>query len=146
MAWPRPILTDSGGFQVFSLDTLRKVTDAGVLFRSHLNGDSHLFTPRSTVDVQLALGSDIIMVLDECLAYPATHKAAAESTKRTVAWAACRIRTLPADEKRAGTAPCSRSCKALCSRIYARAARMNSWSWTQAAMPSADSPSVSLVN
>ncbi len=87
MAWPRPILTDSGGFQVFSLDTLRKVTDTGVLFRSHLNGDSHLFTPRSTVDIQLALGSDIIMVLDECLAYPATHKAAAESTKRTVAWA-----------------------------------------------------------
>lgn len=87
MAWPGPILTDSGGFQVFSLDTLRKVTDAGVLFRSHLNGDAHLFTPRSTVDVQLALGSDIIMVLDECLAYPATHKAAAESTKRTVEWA-----------------------------------------------------------
>ena len=87
MAWPRPILTDSGGFQVFSLDTLRKVTDAGVLFHSHLNGDAHLFTPRSTVDVQLALGSDIMMVLDECLAYPATHKAAAESTKRTVEWA-----------------------------------------------------------
>ncbi|MFL6452271.1 MAG: tRNA guanosine(34) transglycosylase Tgt [Bryobacteraceae bacterium] len=87
MAWPRPILTDSGGFQVFSLDTLRKVTDAGVLFRSHLNGDAHLFTPRSTVDVQLALGSDIIMVLDECLAYPATHKAAADSTKRTIEWA-----------------------------------------------------------
>jgi queuine tRNA-ribosyltransferase len=87
MAWPRPILTDSGGFQVFSLDTLRKVTDAGVVFRSHLNGDAHLFTPRSTVDVQLALGSDIIMVLDECLAYPATHKAAADSTKRTLEWA-----------------------------------------------------------
>jgi queuine tRNA-ribosyltransferase len=87
MAWPRPILTDSGGFQVFSLDTLRKVTDAGVLFRSHLNGDAHLFTPRNTVDIQLALGSDIIMVLDECLAYPATHKAAAQSTERTVAWA-----------------------------------------------------------
>jgi queuine tRNA-ribosyltransferase len=87
MAWPRPILTDSGGFQVFSLDALRKVTDAGVLFHSHLNGDAHLFTPRSTVDVQLALGSDIIMVLDECLAYPATHKVAADSTKRTLAWA-----------------------------------------------------------
>ena len=87
MAWPKPILTDSGGFQVFSLDSLRKVTDAGVLFRSHLNGDAHLFTPRSTVDVQLALGSDIIMVLDECLAYPATHDAAAKSTRRTVEWA-----------------------------------------------------------
>src|ERR1035438_7748504 len=74
MAWPRAILTDSGGFQVFSLSDLRKVTDKGVLFRSHLDGDQHLFTPESTVDVQLALGSDIMMVLDECLAYPASHR------------------------------------------------------------------------
>ena len=66
-------LTDSGGFQVFSLDTLRKVTEEGVLFHSHLNGDAHFFSPESTVDVQLAFGSDIMMVLDECLAYPATH-------------------------------------------------------------------------
>jgi queuine tRNA-ribosyltransferase len=87
MAWPRPILTDSGGFQVFSLDSLRKVTDAGVVFRSHLNGDSHFFTPPSTVDVQLALGSDIIMALDECLAYPASYTAAKESTERTIKWA-----------------------------------------------------------
>src|SRR5579875_3464740 len=79
MAWPRPILTDSGGFQVFSLDTLRKVTDDGVLFRSHLNGDPHLFTPESTVDVQLAFGSDIMMVLDECLGYPATREATRET-------------------------------------------------------------------
>ncbi|MGH9584212.1 MAG: tRNA-guanine transglycosylase, partial [Bryobacteraceae bacterium] len=70
MAWPRAILTDSGGFQVFSLDSLRKVTEDGVLFRSHLNGDPHFFSPESTVDVQLALGSDIIMALDECLAWP----------------------------------------------------------------------------
>ncbi|MDQ2777886.1 MAG: tRNA guanosine(34) transglycosylase Tgt [Acidobacteriota bacterium] len=87
MSWPRAILTDSGGFQVFSLDTLRKVTDEGVLFRSHLNGDPHLFTPQSTVDVQLAFGSDILMVLDECLAYPATHEAALASMHRTVRWA-----------------------------------------------------------
>ena len=87
MAWPRAILTDSGGFQVFSLDTLRKVTDEGVLFRSHLNGDQHLFTPESTVDVQLALGSDIMMVLDECLGYPASYEATRESTDRTLAWA-----------------------------------------------------------
>jgi queuine tRNA-ribosyltransferase len=87
MAWPRAILTDSGGFQVFSLDALRKVTDEGVLFHSHLNGDPHLFTPESTVDVQLALGSDIMMVLDECLAYPSSHEAARVSMKRTVAWA-----------------------------------------------------------
>ena len=87
MAWPRAILTDSGGFQVFSLDGLRKVTDEGVLFRSHLNGDPHLFTPQSTVDVQLAFGSDILMLLDECLAYPATGEAARVSTGRTIAWA-----------------------------------------------------------
>jgi queuine tRNA-ribosyltransferase len=87
MNWPRAILTDSGGFQVFSLDTLRKVTEEGVLFRSHLNGDPHFFTPESTIDVQHALGSDIMMVLDECLAYPASHEAARVSTERTLRWA-----------------------------------------------------------
>jgi queuine tRNA-ribosyltransferase len=87
MSWPRPILTDSGGFQVFSLDALRKVTDEGVLFHSHLNGDPHLFTPESTVDVQLALGSDIMMALDECLPYPTGHQAALASMHRTVRWA-----------------------------------------------------------
>jgi queuine tRNA-ribosyltransferase len=87
MAWPRAILTDSGGFQVFSLSDLRKVTDQGVLFRSHLDGDAHMFTPESTVDVQLALGSDIMMVLDECLAYPSSHEAANQAMRRTLAWA-----------------------------------------------------------
>ncbi len=87
MGWDRAILTDSGGFQVFSLDSLRKVDERGVLFRSHLNGDAHLFTPESTVDVQLALGSDILMALDECLAYPAGHEAARVSMERTVRWA-----------------------------------------------------------
>lgn len=87
MSWPRAILTDSGGFQVFSLSSLRKVTDEGVLFRSHLNGDAHLFTPESTVDVQLAFGSDIMMALDECLEYPAGYVRARESVERTVRWA-----------------------------------------------------------
>lgn len=87
MSWPRATLTDSGGFQVFSLDTLRKVTEDGVLFRSHLNGDPHFFTPESTVDVQLAFGTDIAMVLDECLSYPAEHRAARASMDRTVRWA-----------------------------------------------------------
>ena len=87
MAWPRAILTDSGGFQVFSLSDLRKITEEGVLFRSHLDGDAHLFTPASVVDVQLALGSDIMMALDECLAYPASHEAARHSMLRTVRWA-----------------------------------------------------------
>jgi len=87
MSWPRAILTDSGGFQVFSLSHLRKVSDEGVLFRSHLAGDAHLFTPESTVDVQLALGSDILMALDECLEYPASHEAAGKAMRRTVEWA-----------------------------------------------------------
>ena len=87
MNWPRAILTDSGGFQVFSLNALRKISEEGVVFRSHLNGDAHLFTPESTIDVQLALGSDIMMVLDECLEYPASHEAARVSTERTIRWA-----------------------------------------------------------
>ncbi len=87
MSWPRAILTDSGGFQVFSLSDLRKVTDEGVLFRSHLDGDEHLFTPESTVGVQLALGSDVMMVLDECIGYPAAREPAREAMERTVRWA-----------------------------------------------------------
>jgi queuine tRNA-ribosyltransferase len=87
MQWPRSILTDSGGFQVFSLSALRQITEQGVVFQSHVDGSSHLFTPESTVDVQLALGSDIAMVLDECIEYPATEKAVRLSTDRTVRWA-----------------------------------------------------------
>ena len=86
-SWPRAILTDSGGFQVFSLNSLRKITEEGVLFHSHLNGDPHMFTPESTVDVQLAFGSDIAMLLDECLGYPATHLEAKVSMDRTIRWA-----------------------------------------------------------
>jgi queuine tRNA-ribosyltransferase len=87
MSWPRAILTDSGGFQVFSLSDLRKISEEGVLFRSHLDGDAHLFTPESTVDVQFALGSDIMMPLDECLEYPSSHEAANQAMRRTVRWA-----------------------------------------------------------
>ncbi len=87
MQWPRAILTDSGGFQVFSLSELRKVTEEGVVFQSHLDGSKHLFTPESTIDVQVALGSDIMMVLDECLEYPASHEASRASMQRTVRWA-----------------------------------------------------------
>lgn len=87
MNWDRAILTDSGGFQAFSLSQLTKVTEDGVLFSSHLNGDRHLFTPESTVDTQLALGSDIAMVLDECLPYPSSHAHAQASMERTLRWA-----------------------------------------------------------
>jgi len=87
ISWPRTLLTDSGGFQIFSLDSLRKVTDEGVEFRSHLNGDAHFFTPESTVDTQLAFGSDIAMALDECLPYGVTHEEAETSMERTIRWA-----------------------------------------------------------
>ncbi len=87
MAWPNAILTDSGGFQVFSLSGLRKIKEDGVLFQSHLNGDAHTFTPESTVDAQLAYGSDILMALDECPEYPVTHEFARESMHRTLRWA-----------------------------------------------------------
>lgn len=88
MAWPGAILTDSGGYQVFSLSGLRKITEEGVLFQSHLNGDAHRFTPESTVDAQLAFGSDILMALDECPEYPVSHEYARAAMERTLRWAA----------------------------------------------------------
>ena len=87
MSWNGAILTDSGGYQVFSLSGLRKITDEGVVFQSHLNGDRHVFTPESTVDVQLAFGSDILMVLDECPEYPVSHEYARQAMDRTIRWA-----------------------------------------------------------
>ena len=92
MSWPRAILTDSGGFQVFSLSELRKVTDEGVRFRSHLDGSEHLLTPEKAAEIQLALGSDIAMVLDECIETPAPRDKAEAVVARTTAWAA-RART-----------------------------------------------------
>lgn len=88
MAWPGAILTDSGGYQVFSLAGLRKITEEGVLFQSHLNGDAHRFTPESTVDAQLAFGSDVLMALDECPEYPVSHEYARAAMERTLRWAA----------------------------------------------------------
>jgi queuine tRNA-ribosyltransferase len=87
MSWPRALLTDSGGFQVFSLSGLRKVTDEGVRFRSHLDGSSHFFTPEHSMDVQIALGADICMAFDECTEYPAERSRAEESLRLTMAWA-----------------------------------------------------------
>ena len=92
MSWDRAILTDSGGFQVFSLSGLRKITERGVVFQSHLNGDLHEFTPESTVDTQLAFGSDIMMVLDECPEYPVGREYAREAKERTVRWARAAFR------------------------------------------------------
>ena len=87
ISWPRALLTDSGGFQVFSLNALRKVTDEGVRFRSHLDGSSHVFTPEHSMDVQIALGADIAMAFDECTEYPAERARAEQSLRMTLAWA-----------------------------------------------------------
>jgi queuine tRNA-ribosyltransferase len=87
MSWPRAILTDSGGFQVFSLNELRKVTEEGVTFRSHLDGSSHFFTPESAMEAQIGLGADIIMAFDECTEYPADSGRARASMEMTARWA-----------------------------------------------------------
>ncbi|HKF52416.1 MAG TPA: tRNA guanosine(34) transglycosylase Tgt, partial [Candidatus Acidoferrales bacterium] len=87
MSWPHPILTDSGGYQVFSLADLRKVTDDGVTFRSHIDGSSHFLSPEKALEVQMSLGSDIVMVLDECVESSSDAHRAADAAQRTVAWA-----------------------------------------------------------
>jgi hypothetical protein len=87
MGWPSPILTDSGGFQVFSLGTLARVSEEGVRFQSHLDGARHMITPERAIDIQMALGSDIMMVLDECTPYPATYDSARLSMEMTCRWA-----------------------------------------------------------
>ncbi|MEK6714755.1 MAG: tRNA guanosine(34) transglycosylase Tgt [Candidatus Omnitrophota bacterium] len=87
MHWQKPILTDSGGYQVFSLARLRKLSDRGVEFQSHIDGSRHMLTPESVVDIQLILGSDILMPLDECVHYPCIKDEAEIAVKRTIAWA-----------------------------------------------------------
>jgi queuine tRNA-ribosyltransferase len=87
MNWPGPILTDSGGFQVYSLGALRKITPDGVMFRSHIDGSRHFLNPQKAIEIQEALGSDIMMCLDECTPYPATLSQSEESLNLTVKWA-----------------------------------------------------------
>jgi queuine tRNA-ribosyltransferase len=87
MSWPRAILTDSGGFQVFSLSDLRKVTEEGVTFRSHLDGSSHFLSPEAAIESQIGLGSDIIMAFDECTEYPADAARTRNSMEMTLRWA-----------------------------------------------------------
>jgi queuine tRNA-ribosyltransferase len=86
--WPGAILTDSGGFQMFSLAKLCRITDAGVSFQSHLDGSAHFITPETAIEIQEALGADIIMAFDQCLALPADHDAIREAVRRTSLWAA----------------------------------------------------------
>jgi len=87
MSWPKAILTDSGGFQVFSLSELREVTEEGVTFRSHLDGSSHFLSPETAIEAQIGLGADIIMAFDECTEYPAEPKRVRDSMEMTLRWA-----------------------------------------------------------
>jgi queuine tRNA-ribosyltransferase len=87
MGWAGPILTDSGGYQVFSLGAMRKITEDGACFQSHLDGSAHLLTPEKAVEIQEALGSDIAMILDECIPHDATRDYVERSTARTIRWA-----------------------------------------------------------
>jgi queuine tRNA-ribosyltransferase len=86
MRWDGPILTDSGGYQVFSLSDIRDVEDRGVVFRSHIDGSEHLFTPESVMEIQRALGADLVMAFDECPPGGATHAEAREANRRTLRW------------------------------------------------------------
>jgi queuine tRNA-ribosyltransferase len=87
MNWDKPILTDSGGYQAFSLTKFRKITDDGIKFRSHIDGSMHFFTPEKVMDIQNVLGSDMVMPLDECSPYPCEHRKAIRAVKRTTSWA-----------------------------------------------------------
>ena len=107
MNWHRPLLTDSGGYQIFSLESLRRVTDDGVTFRSHLDGSEHLFTPERAIEVQQALGADIIMAFDEPVAYPADRATTEQATERSDAWAR---RCLSAFRRDAGVASDALEC------------------------------------
>ncbi len=111
IAWDKPILTDSGGFQVFSLSGLRKISDNGVEFRSHLDGSKHLFTPEKVMSIQRNLNSDIMMQLDECIGFGAKEKDALTAVERSIAWAIrCRaaypaelVHDTPRDEMAVGS-------------------------------------------
>ena len=99
MNWRRPILTDSGGFQVFSLADLNKITDDGVEFRSHIDGSKHFMRPEDSMDIQQKLGSDIAMAFDECVSLPTTEKYSREAMERTIRWAArCRSHHTRSDQ------------------------------------------------
>jgi queuine tRNA-ribosyltransferase len=97
MGWNRPVLTDSGGFQVYSLTGLGKITDEGVTFQSHIDGSRHTFTPEKVVEIQKALDSDIWMVLDQPIGYPAEYPAAVRSLERTTLWAKRSLEASPAN-------------------------------------------------
>ena len=99
MHWERPILTDSGGYQVFSLGNLRKIEEEGVTFRSHHDGSTHFLSPEKAIEIQLALGADIIMAFDECTPYPCSFEYAKSSLERTTRWAQRCQKAMPRNEQ-----------------------------------------------
>ncbi len=100
--WPKPILTDSGGYQVFSLKEIRKITEEGVQFNSHIDGSKHLFTPEYVMDIQRIIGADIIMAFDECPPYPCEYSYAKKSMHLTHRWLSRCINRLEATEPKYG--------------------------------------------
>jgi queuine tRNA-ribosyltransferase len=118
MHWDGPILTDSGGYQVFSLSDRRKITEEGVTFSSHIDGSKHLFSPETSMDIQRSIGADIIMAFDECPPYPSDHQYARESMERTHRWLdRCIKHLLPTVQSMATTKHFFQSFKDLRSKI-----------------------------
>src|SRR3546814_17272755 len=111
MGWDRPILTDSGGYQVMSLSALTKQSEEGVAFRSHLDGSRHMLTPARSMEIQRLLGSAIVMAFDECPPTGVDAKRAEASLERSMPWAA------RSDERRVGK-ECARTCRSRCARVH----------------------------
>ena len=154
MSWTRPMLTDSGGFQVFSLAKLRKVSPEGVQFQSHLDGSTHFFSPEHSMAVQIALGADIMMVFDECVETPASWERTRDSMALTHDWARrskqywvehrdevpwARASQQGASQRAfAGKhQSLSASCRAVCTPTCAASPLSGWWRWTSPATPSA---------
>ncbi len=140
MSWRGAILTDSGGYQVFSLADLRKITDEGVRFRSHLDGSEHLLTPEKATEIQLALGSDIAMVLDECIETPAPRAGARSGAETHHRLGTARQKIFPGTsraQRRTRRSGNSASCKAQRLQICGARARGNCSNWIFPATPSA---------
>ena len=116
MSWPGPILTDSGGFQVFSLSALRKVTEEGVRFRSHLDGSTHFLSPERSIEVQMALGADIVMAFDKSTEYPSGRERARQSLELTHRWAIRSKEALAAGNRSPDRVRSSALCKVECTR------------------------------
>ena len=139
MRWSGPILTDSGGFQVMSLSALRKMTEDGVTFQSHIDGSTHHVTPERSIEIQCLLGADIQMQLDECIELPATRERAVAAMELSLRWAERSKRAFEAMRSRGRR--CSASSRAAPISSFASARPMRSSRWILPAMRSAGSRS-----